>query len=89
MNREILFLYYLYRKYFRLVIQLQLKFFGVIFLLALAAFIGDTYFEMGQNVQVQTEHLDALEELKNDLTDVILSLKALRKDSPSSVSQEI
>ncbi|RZC38043.1 uncharacterized protein BDFB_006489 [Asbolus verrucosus] len=69
---------------FWLVIQLQLRFFGVIFLLSLAAFIGDSYLETSQLLMAQTTHLDALDELKNDFMDVILSLKALRKDSPSS-----
>jgi hypothetical protein len=70
---------------FWLVIQLQLRFFGVIFLLTLLGFVADTYFETTQHIMVQAPHLDVFDELKNDLGDVVLSLKALRKDSPSSV----
>ncbi|EFA09515.1 uncharacterized protein LOC661523 isoform X2 [Tribolium castaneum] len=69
---------------FWLVVQLQLRTFGVVFLLALVAFIGDAYFENGGALEVQSAHLEALDELKNDLMDVVFSLKALRKDSPSS-----
>ncbi|CAH1378910.1 unnamed protein product [Tenebrio molitor] len=72
------------REITRLVIQLQLRFFGVIFLLTLLGFVADTYFETTQHIMVQAPHLDVFDELKNDLGDVVLSLKALRKDSPSS-----
>ena len=74
--------------HFRLVIQLQLKFFGVIFLLTLVGFVVDACFENTQYVNVEASHLEILDELKNDLTDIVLSLKALRKDSPSSVSSK-
>lgn len=70
----------------RLIVQLEVRIYSVIFLSMLVAFVMDTYFEHRGLQEPRTASSDALRHVYDVFVEVLHYLKSLRKDSPSAVS---
>nr|CAI5825795.1 unnamed protein product [Callosobruchus analis] len=66
---------------FWIIVQLQIKFFCVLFFGLLIAFLLDAYYD---NKDLTNDYPDELQNLYYVMHDMMLSLKAIRKENPSS-----
>ncbi|XP_018574261.1 uncharacterized protein LOC108913225 [Anoplophora glabripennis] len=69
---------------FWVIVQWQLKFFGVFFFSILLGFLWDTYFETKECTVYRGHYLEVIDDIWCTVYDIILNLKSLRKESPSS-----
>ncbi|CAH1986440.1 unnamed protein product [Acanthoscelides obtectus] len=69
---------------FWIVVQLQIKFFGMLFFGLLIAFLLDAYYDTKDLTNHSLEHIEAFEKFHHLIQDVVLNLRAIRKESPSS-----
>lgn len=72
-----------------MIVHWQLKFFGVFFFSILLGFLWDTYFETKEYTVYRGQYSETIDEIWCYVCDVIINLKSLRKESPSSVSRNI
>ncbi|KAB0794585.1 hypothetical protein PPYR_11424 [Photinus pyralis] len=66
-----------------LIVQLELRFYGVIFLVSLLLFLCDLYFERKELKAERNSSSDAMRQVGRILSNISLHLQGLRKDSPS------
>ncbi|CAH1154149.1 unnamed protein product [Phaedon cochleariae] len=69
---------------FWIVVQWQVKFLGFLFSIILVIFICDSYFENKDLTGYEAKYVDAFEEICINPYDIIISLKTLRRENPSS-----
>lgn len=71
---------------FRLIVELEIRLYSIIFLLLLFVFVLDTYFEHRGLEAARTPSSDALRRVYDVFIEVVYYLKRLREESPSAVS---
>ncbi|KAJ8913614.1 hypothetical protein NQ315_013436 [Exocentrus adspersus] len=69
------------------IVHWQLRLLGVLFSIILLEFIWGTYCEAKESTIHREQYADVLEDLHSLINDIILNLKALRKENPLSVSE--
>lgn len=72
--------------YYRLIVYLELRLYGAFFLVILVLFVTDLYFEQCGLKAQRTPSSDSVRQVVNFFVDVIVYMKALRKDNASMVS---
>lgn len=66
-----------------LIVQLELRFYGVIFLVSLVLFLCDLYFERKDLKAERNSSSDAMRQVGRIVSNISLHLQGLRKESPS------
>lgn len=69
---------------FWILVQWQLKFYGIIFLIMLIGFMGDSYFQSIPLDGFHLEHTDQVDEVIHTFWDIFRSIKVMRRDNPGS-----
>ncbi|KAJ8932783.1 hypothetical protein NQ314_014487 [Rhamnusium bicolor] len=69
---------------FWLIVQWQLRFYGIVFFTILLGFLWDSYFETKECTVYRGQYSEAVDDVYNYVCEIIFGLKALRKESPLS-----